>query len=87
MRSMCPESGANTGLPTTPPVPKSNAAWKCPTRYSPKPPVTTSGGASGGLPSGASNGVGARSAGLDPGGGGAAAAPISAAASRLSVER
>src|SRR5262245_8553171 len=100
MRSMCPESGANTGLPTTPPVPKSNAAWKCPTRYSPKPPVTFSGGASGGLPSGASNGTGGRSAAADAGadagadggvagaGGGVAAPPSTAAAAmKLSVER
>src|SRR5436190_4250148 len=58
---MNPGSGAFTGLPTFLPVPKSKPAWKWPTRYSPNPPVTTSGVSSGAIASGASN-AGARSA-------------------------
>src|SRR6185436_14938387 len=63
MRSTCPARGAYTDCPTFLPVPKSKPAWKWPWRYSPKPPVTSSGGVSGDLASGASKGFAAGSAG------------------------
>src|SRR4051794_18159037 len=82
-RSTQPSAGDITGRPTTPPVEKSKPAWKWPMRYSPKPPVTTSGGASGVPGSGRSNGLGSGITGV-ANGSAAGAAPAVAAGSAAS---